>query len=213
MKWLIAAIAAASALVAASPGNAGSLLVSSGAVAGDILWLELAPPVGLDRYRYTFIVDGRTVSSAETFVNYINYHYNYEDNPFDPDAQNWSLDYTQDFYSTCFRSSGGSPSDGCSDFGLTGGPLSSLALTGASRFDLRVRNATIAQPVLTPGADYDVLEGPTGVQFFIALGGNSGGEYKLYLSPAPEPATWALMIAGFGATGAMLRRRQAKLEA
>ncbi|WP_296595179.1 PEPxxWA-CTERM sorting domain-containing protein [Phenylobacterium sp.] len=29
----------------------------------------------------------------------------------------------------------------------------------------------------------------------------NGGE-----SPAPEPATWALMIVGFGSAGAMLRR-------
>ena len=28
-------------------------------------------------------------------------------------------------------------------------------------------------------------------------------------NPVPEPATWALMISGFGMAGAMLRRRRA----
>lgn len=31
--------------------------------------------------------------------------------------------------------------------------------------------------------------------------------------PVPEPASWAMMIAGFGLTGAMLRRRRAVIAA
>ena len=31
---------------------------------------------------------------------------------------------------------------------------------------------------------------------------------RFTLSPAPEPATWAMMLAGFGAIGAAMRRRQ-----
>jgi hypothetical protein len=37
----------------------------------------------------------------------------------------------------------------------------------------------------------------------------SDGEAVGVLSAAPEPATWALMIGGFGLAGAMLRRRRA----
>jgi hypothetical protein len=35
-----------------------------------------------------------------------------------------------------------------------------------------------------------------------------GGEIRGFLTSAPEPSAWALMIAGFGAVGAMLRRRR-----
>jgi hypothetical protein len=35
-----------------------------------------------------------------------------------------------------------------------------------------------------------------------------GGEIRGFLHAVPEPATWALMILGFGLTGAVLRRRR-----
>lgn len=48
------------------------------------------------------------------------------------------------------------------------------------------------------------LQGISHVSFFGVEGGGGGGG-------VPEPATWALMITGFGAAGAMLRRRKAAL--
>lgn len=36
-----------------------------------------------------------------------------------------------------------------------------------------------------------------------------GGEIRGFLAPVPEPASWAMMIAGFGLLGATLRRRRA----
>ncbi len=51
----------------------------------------------------------------------------------------------------------------------------------------------------------------TSVLTFI-FGGDAadGAGLKLSLSSAvPEPATWAMMIAGFGMIGAMVRRRRA----
>lgn len=59
---------------------------------------------------------------------------------------------------------------------------------------------------------------PTGVSFTSASGtllsdpyggGDTPGGGTGGVSPVPEPATWAMLLAGFAATGAMLRRRQA----
>ena len=36
-----------------------------------------------------------------------------------------------------------------------------------------------------------------------------GGEIRTFLQPVPEPASWALMLSGFGVLGAWLRRRRA----
>jgi hypothetical protein len=38
-----------------------------------------------------------------------------------------------------------------------------------------------------------------------------GGEIRGFLSPVPEPSTWAMMLFGFGAVGLGLRRRRQKL--
>lgn len=54
------------------------------------------------------------------------------------------------------------------------------------------------------------------VQFFECCGGPSGVDFSLptgvVIGPGvPEPATWAMLIAGFGGLGAMMRRRRADL--
>ncbi len=38
-----------------------------------------------------------------------------------------------------------------------------------------------------------------------------GGEIRGQLAPIPEPATWAMMLAGFGLAGAALRRRRVQV--
>jgi len=51
------------------------------------------------------------------------------------------------------------------------------------------------------------------VDTFSLVGFSSGaalGGGESSITPVPEPASWALMIAGFGGAGAMLRRRRAK---
>lgn len=37
-----------------------------------------------------------------------------------------------------------------------------------------------------------------------------GGEIRGFLTPVPEPATWAMMFSGFGLIGALMRRRRTR---
>jgi hypothetical protein len=44
------------------------------------------------------------------------------------------------------------------------------------------------------------------------LGGGTRGYFVEYSGAVPEPATWAMALAGFGAVGTALRRRQSKVK-
>jgi hypothetical protein len=44
------------------------------------------------------------------------------------------------------------------------------------------------------------------------LGGGTRGYFVEYSGAVPEPATWAMALAGFGAVGSALRRRQSKVK-
>jgi PEP-CTERM motif len=60
---------------------------------------------------------------------------------------------------------------------------------------------------------------PSQLHFGVGDGnfGDNSGAYRITISPlagaVPEPASWALMILGFGAVGAVLRRRHLASEA
>ncbi|HEY0436812.1 MAG TPA: ice-binding family protein [Phenylobacterium sp.] len=76
-----------------------------------------------------------------------------------------------------------------------------LALRGAVTMDTNTISSDCAA-----GGDYGSGRGDFGSQGFSGSGGSGGGA-------VPEPASWALMLAGFGLAGAALRRRQAALGA
>ena len=63
-------------------------------------------------------------------------------------------------------------------------------------------NAKLANP----GGSWGTYFGPGTLFNFTDLGGASQAGYAVFGS-VPEPASWALLIAGFGLTGAAMRRR------
>lgn len=65
--------------------------------------------------------------------------------------------------------------------------------------------------VLTPGLHVIKVAGITAKTGTGANAASYAGTFNLI--PAVEPATWALMIMGFGGAGAMLRRQGAKISA
>lgn len=67
-------------------------------------------------------------------------------------------------------------------------------------------NLTLASP-LTSGHYYALITG----QGVGTLGGKYGGVFTL--SPAPEPESWAMMVAGLGLVNLVARRKKAKLAA
>ncbi len=91
----------------------------------------------------------------------------------------------------------------CSNFGIT--LEAGQTASGSCALDHSIYWGGISNPVDQNGdpiANFSVGSGS---------GFNYNNASPLYVppSPAPEPASWALLIAGFGLTGAALRRRRA----
>jgi hypothetical protein len=98
---------------------------------------------------------------------------------------------------------------------FTGFPSGTTAGNYSHVFDMTLASSYRAGFVTDHG-------GVAGAEAFLLdslLGGTSylnihttvftGGEVRGFLAQVPEPATWALMIAGFGLAGTALRRRRA----
>jgi hypothetical protein len=56
---------------------------------------------------------------------------------------------------------------------------------------------------LTPGTNYTFVYSGN-----LVNSGNISGNAALGMAAVPEPATWGLMLLGFGGMGMMLRRRR-----
>ena len=84
-------------------------------------------------------------------------------------------------------------------------------------FDVRLDGATLASGLAFCGDNSGCAGGPVTTlenAFFDTFGGQTAGAGYLdnfSLSAAPEPAAWALMLAGFALAGAALRRRRLSL--
>lgn len=78
-------------------------------------------------------------------------------------------------------------------------------------FDLVFGSQTLSLYGADIGSDGYV--GPTGVYQPVQAGLNGGSAITIggsvgVIAPVPEPATWALLLAGFGVVGMAMRRRQ-----
>jgi hypothetical protein len=65
---------------------------------------------------------------------------------------------------------------------------------------------TVNDRAVSPGRNTIKVIGYWGSQ-----GGSYTGKFNFSTAPVPEPAAWAMMIAGFGLVGAAMRRRTVKV--
>ncbi|WP_309503718.1 MULTISPECIES: PEPxxWA-CTERM sorting domain-containing protein [Sphingomonas] len=114
------------------------------------------------------------------------------------------------------------PAFGVFDFALPDLQLGLAGISGSTvSIFASVNNMPIAlfgldtNTVLTNGIDRVSIQGALVAAQPFALGGINfqltGGAGTFTISAVPEAGTWAMMILGFGAVGATLRRRSAKL--
>jgi hypothetical protein len=115
--------------------------------------------------------------------------------------------------------------DGKADFTVTStmsGDSQNITFSNVSfdshPFDVQVsgwnETRTLNHVPVTAGTTYTLeLAGSAGVAGVTPNASYSGVITFAPLAAVPEPAAWALMIAGFGGTGALLRRRRSALTA
>ena len=81
---------------------------------------------------------------------------------------------------------------------------------------IRIIDALHAEIAALKANDVRALERATadklgGIDALATLGTTSRQLFGIAVAPVPEPATWAMMILGFGAVGYSLRRRTARV--
>ena len=99
--------------------------------------------------------------------------------------------------------------------GITGVTITGVSSLGPNNvFDPNAYGGSFATDVPTPAItfsgnsihiDWTSIGSPSGQFAFSGTGGQSVFAYSV--AGVPEPAAWALMLAGFGLTGAAMRRR------
>lgn len=94
--------------------------------------------------------------------------------------------------------------------GVTSGSFSNVFdMTLASSYNASFLNNLTNQGSVTTASDTMLTAMREGRAYFnVHTTQFGGGEIRGFLTAVPEPGTWALMIAGFGMTGAMLRSRR-----
>lgn len=73
---------------------------------------------------------------------------------------------------------------------------------------LAAGNVTYLHPTLVALEDFDLAGFSGNTLFFNIEAGDPGDSIRIITAGVPEPASWAMLIAGFGLVGAVSRRRQ-----
>jgi hypothetical protein len=144
-------------------------------------------------------------------------------------AGTYKLTFTQDAFTAFSRFSGQSGCDGSGGNCSQGFENSARYIIGGTTYLFGDGAGSGGIGPVSGGAYYDTaahsfansgkysalftLAAPSNVKFFIYddyLGDNRGG-ISLSVAGVPEPATWGLMILGFGAVGFAARRRKSSV--
>jgi hypothetical protein len=104
---------------------------------------------------------------------------------------------------------GGGVSDYIYSFGAVGTPTHIWFLSdteGRLALPPQLNNITLTTTSLNETGDFQALTNSQGGNIF-----GTTFRVKSDLDPIPEPATWALMILGFGLAGATMRRQRVRV--
>jgi hypothetical protein len=206
MRAVALALACGLALQA-SAASAGSVLIEQGVTTDGTADVSIEPPFGaFARYRLTVISDASLTYAASLRWFRMDQIGWADGPPYAPPGGGWFYDYYLDRFIDC----GG--------FAATGATCSNDLLWDPRQlttmsFDDNVLQVVAERPVefhspIIPGEDYESFNGETKVELFLFWDGPGPVNYRVYAAEIPEPAAWALMIAGFGLAGAEMRGRR-----
>jgi hypothetical protein len=182
MRWVCVALA-----LCAAPASAG--VIYTGNMADGDVYLDALPSTDqtglLARYTkgglYTYTIDFEKPIGDFNAVE-ISYDYNYEY-------------YTEDFSPTLF---------GNTNFQVATYILTEGAQSVTFAFD--VLEPILERTTTCPGCAWVTVGLLSPIRPLLAFAGEDNRYTVTLQSPAPEPATWAFFIIGFGAVGGALRR-------
>jgi hypothetical protein len=128
-------------------------------------------------------------------------------------GRNGTAPMTYDIIDVCFMTRNSPTSPNCSG-GASGGPM--LGQEGGGSFRLGFGAATDLVSFTEPYVRFQTIDftytttttNRRGVTSYSLVTVRDGSGVGVAVAWVPEPGTWALMIAGFGGVGALLRRRR-----
>ena len=103
------------------------------------------------------------------------------------------------------------------DFAMAAGSTTGIYITAVVDFPLNYTNGTVVGGVVASDANLSIRSG-FGRSYafgsdFSPRDFNGSITYTIGAGAVPEPASWALLLAGFGLTGAVARRRRTAVSA